>query len=74
MPSSLCLILRFVLKKWFSLLAMCLCHVLFAAPVQDRKIDPEALLKLTAALDIPLGANLLEEMQKHWLRKPGLER
>jgi hypothetical protein len=46
----------------------------FAAPLQDRRIEPAALSELTSALGIPADANLVEETQKRWLRRSGTER
>lgn len=62
------------MKKWFITLAACLCNCAFAAPIQDHRIEPAALTELAIALKIPEDADLIEETQKHWLRKPGQER
>lgn len=62
------------MKKWFSLVAICLACITFALPIQDRKIDPAALSQLVSALDIPPDADIVFETQKRWLRKPHQER
>jgi hypothetical protein len=62
------------MKKWLFLLAICLCSLTFASPIQDRKIDPTALSQLRSALDIPSDADIVIETQKRWLRKPNQER
>ena len=62
------------MKKSLLLLSLCLCSLIFSVPIQDRKIDPIALSQLTTTLGIPPEANLIEETQRHWLRKPGQER
>ncbi len=61
------------LRGWF-FLAVFLCSFTFALPIQDRKIDPVALLQLQRALDIPEDADIVVETQKRWLRKPSQER
>jgi hypothetical protein len=62
------------MKKRFLFLAISLCNVLFAAPLKDHIIDPQALYALAQALDIPPDSDLIAETQKQWLRKPGKER
>lgn len=62
------------MKKWFLLLAISLCGLSSAAPIQDHKIDPNALSQLASALDIPQDADMISETQKRWLRKAGQER
>ena len=62
------------MKKWFVLLAVYICALSFASPIQDYKINPHALSELTSALDIPNNADVIVETQKRWLRKPGQER
>jgi hypothetical protein len=62
------------MKNWFLLLAICLCGLSFATPIQDHKVDPTALSKLGLALNIPQDADIISETQKRWLRKPGQER
>lgn len=62
------------MNKWLFLLAICLCSLTFALPIQDRKIDPIALSQLGNALDIPSDADIVVETQKRWLRKPNQER
>lgn len=46
----------------------------FAAPLQERTIDPIALAQLASALGIPPGSDLIAETQKQWLRKARQER
>lgn len=60
--------------KALFLFVLSICSFGFGLPMQDRQIDPAALSQLTAALEIPADANLIEETQKHWLRRPGQER
>lgn len=62
------------MKKYLFLLLISVYTLSFAAPIQDRKIDPQALSELAIALEIPADADLLLETQKRWLRKPSLER
>ncbi len=62
------------MKRWFLLLAICLCNLSSASPIQDHKIDPTALSDLSLALNIPKDADIIAETQKQWLRKPGQER
>lgn len=62
------------MKQWFLRFAICLCIYTFAAPIQDRKIDPTALSLLASALELPQDADLVAETQKRWLRKPNQER
>ncbi len=62
------------MKKWLFLLAIYLCSLSFASPIQDHKIDPAALSELALALDIPPDADIVMETQKRWLRKPDQER
>jgi hypothetical protein len=62
------------MKRWFFLLALSFCHLVFAAPLQERKIDRAALNELFTATGIPIDAEIVSETQKRWLRKPGLER
>lgn len=62
------------MKKPLLLLVLCLCSLSFSAPIQDHKIDLNALSQLASTLDIPQGADILSETQKRWLRKAGQER
>ncbi len=62
------------MKNWFFLFAICLCSLAFASPIQDRKIDPQALAQLVSALNISEDADIVAETQKQWLRKPNQER
>lgn len=48
--------------------------LLFSDPIQPRSIPPKALQELTTYLHIPEDADLIEETQKRWLRKPTQER
>ena len=63
----------FMIKKGI-LLIFSLCSLVHASPIQDRKIESAALWELALELGIPPGANLIEETQKRWLRKPTQER
>ncbi len=62
------------MKKWFFILALCVYGMVFALPVQDRRIDPGALLELTSAFGIAPDAALVFETQKRWLRPANQER
>jgi hypothetical protein len=62
------------MKKWFFFLSFCLCNLSFGSPIQNRKIDPDALSELASTLGISENADIIEETQKHWLRKPNQER
>lgn len=62
------------MKKRYSLLAICFYQFLFALPMQERQIDPEALSRLALELNIPLAADIIAETQKQWLRQAGQER
>lgn len=62
------------MKKWLFLFAVSLWSLIFASPIQDRKIDLTALSELGSALDIPQDADIVVETQKRWLRKPNQER
>ena len=62
------------MKQCIILFIFCLCNFGYASPIQDRKIQPGALSELTLALGIPADADLLEETQRRWLRKPTQER
>lgn len=62
------------MKKWITLSIFCLCHFGYAAPIQDRRIEPSALSELTIALGIPETSDIIEETQKRWLRKPTQEK
>lgn len=62
------------MKKWFLFFAVSFCSLAFASPIQDRKIDPTALIQLATALNIPKDANIVEATQQRWLRKPNQER
>ncbi|PCI78413.1 hypothetical protein COB21_00855 [Candidatus Aerophobetes bacterium] len=63
-----------MIKKIFALLAVCISITSFAAPLQERKIDPSALLKLTSALSIDKDKDLIAQTQEQWLRSKGQER
>ena len=45
-----------------------------ASPIQERRLDPIALSDLGVALGIGPDVDFIQETQKRWLRKPGLER
>jgi hypothetical protein len=62
------------MRKYLILLIFCLSHLIFADPIQDHKMDSEALSELALALGIPSDKNIIDETQKRWLRKPGQER
>ena len=62
------------MKNLLFLFAICLCSLAFATPIQDRKIDPQALAQLASALSIAPDADIVAETQKQWLRKPNQER
>lgn len=66
--------MRRSMKKLLLFCFLCCVSFLFSSPLQDRKIDPKALLQLAEALNLSLDKGLVEETQKHWLRKPGQER
>lgn len=60
--------------KWLILLALCISSLTFAIPLQERKIEPNALCELAITLGISPEQDLISETQKQWLRKPGQER
>lgn len=62
------------MKNWILLFIFCLCSLGFGSPIQDRKIDPNALAELALGLNISKNADIIEETQRHWLRIPGRER
>lgn len=62
------------MKKALLCLALSICSFVSGLPMHDRILDPNALSKLTAVLDIAPDADLIQETQKHWLRRPGQER
>jgi hypothetical protein len=62
------------MRKWSLLFVAILSSLIYAAPIQDRNIDLNALSQLASALEIPEGSDLIAETQKRWLRKPGQER
>lgn len=61
------------MKKWMIAL-FSFCSVIFAAPLQERTLDPTALSQLAKQLGIDPNEDLVSATQKHWLRKPGQER
>lgn len=63
-----------VMKKFSMLIYIFLSCASFSSPIQDHTIDPTALSDLASALGIPQDANIIEETQKKWLRKPNQER
>lgn len=62
------------MNKWFHLFTVFLVSLGFASPIQDHKIDSNALSQLVSALGISKDADIITETQKHWLRKTGQER
>ena len=62
------------MNTWFLSLLLLLSSYLVALPIQDHRIDAQALSELATALNISKEADLIAETQKHWLRKPGQER
>lgn len=62
------------MKKKFFLFLFCFLSSIFALPLQERSIDPEALSQLALDLGIPQDADLIHETQKQWLRKLDKER
>jgi len=62
------------MKKCLILLVLCFSALIFASPIQDRRIEQAALCELALGLGIAPDKNIIEETQKHWLRKPGQER
>ncbi len=61
------------MKKWFLFFTLCIQSFLFSLPLQDPKITQEALAELASYLDIP-QTEIIQELQRSWLRKPGQER
>lgn len=59
--------------RWI-LFVFCLCNILYADPIRDRRIEDEALSRLALELGISPDRNLIEETQQSWLRKPTQER
>jgi hypothetical protein len=62
------------MNNWIILFIVSLCSLSFALPIQDRKIDPNALAELALGLNISKNANIIEETQRRWLRASGQER
>lgn len=62
------------MRKWLFLCTVFLSHLAFGAPIQDRKLDPEALSELAFALGLSKEEDLVAQTQKSWLRNPGRER
>ncbi|MBS0585695.1 MAG: hypothetical protein JSR76_05275 [Verrucomicrobia bacterium] len=62
------------MKKWFGLLVCCLFSLLFSEPLQDRGLEQESVTELLELFAISKNSNMVEEMQKLWLRRPGQER
>ena len=62
------------MKKLLLVFFLGLCSLIFAVPIQDHVINPAALSSLATALGIDEKSNIVEETQKHWLRKPNQER
>lgn len=57
-----------------TLFALLLCSALFAAPIQDHRLDSNALSALAQALGISPETNVVVATQERWLRRPGQER
>ncbi len=62
------------MKNLFFFLFLSFYSLGFASPIQQHQINPQALRELAAGLNIPEEADLIEETQKRWLRKPNQER
>ena len=56
------------------LIVLLICASTFAFPLQERRIEPQALSELAITLGISPEQDLIAETQKQWLRKPGQER
>jgi hypothetical protein len=63
-----------LMKKCFTIFALCLSAFAFSSPIQNRCIDPSSLQELTATLGISPDKDLIAETQKQWLRSSGKER
>ncbi|HAB98269.1 MAG TPA: hypothetical protein DCE71_00405, partial [Parachlamydiales bacterium] len=62
------------MKNLFFFLFLSFYSLGFASTLQQHQINPQALRELVAVLNIPDEADLIEETQKRWLRKPNQER
>ncbi len=62
-----------MIKRWV-LLTLCLCNLLCADPIRDRKVEDKALSQLASELGISSDKDIIEETQKRWLRGPTRER
>lgn len=51
------------------LLTLLIFNPAFSYPIQDHRIDTAALSKFASSLGISEEADLIEETQKHWIRK-----
>lgn len=61
------------MNKFLFLLVSCFCSFNFAVPLQDHKLDLNAISQLGRALGFPQDGDLIAETQKRWLRKPHQE-
>lgn len=59
-------------RLFFAAAAFC-CSV-FATPIRDHRLDPQALSSLAEGLEILPGEDLVARTQERWLRKAGQER
>lgn len=62
------------MKKWLCICAVVWSTIIFATPLQERSIEPKALVELSSALGIPEESDLIAQTQQRWLRKPNQER
>ncbi len=62
------------MKSWFSCIAILICNLVIAAPIQDHILNPCALRLLASELGISDDADLVAATQKQWLRPAGKER
>lgn len=61
------------MKKYLILLIFCLNNLTFGDPIKNYQIEPTALVELVSTLGLAADQDILEQTQKHWLRKPGHE-
>lgn len=62
------------MKKAILALVLCLTHFVYAAPLLERSLDPQALAILGSTLGISEEGDFIEQTQKKWLRSQGTER
>lgn len=60
--------------KYLYVFSFFLSSLLIASPVKDHKIDQVAFAELCQVLGIPFDQNVVDVVQKRWLRKVGIER